>query len=418
MSTDQSALLERYHAALTGVFGRPARVLVRGEGVHVWDADGRRYTDLLAGIAVNALGHGHPALVRAVSEQIATLGHVSNLFTSEPQIRLAERLLELAGVPAGSTVFFANSGTEANEAAFKLARRHGADDPSGRRTRVIALERAFHGRTMGALALTHKEAYRAPFEPLPGGVEHVPGGDAAALRAALAPDDDGATVAAVILEPVQGEAGVHGWPAGYLAEVRAATREAGALMILDEVQSGVGRTGTWFGFQNPAVTGAAEPVVPDAFTLAKGLGGGVPIGALVCVGPAVSGLLTAGQHGSTFGGNPLACSAALAVLSTIESEGLMEHAVTAGELLVDRVAALEHPLVAGVRGAGLLRAIALTEPIAPAAALVARRHGFIINPVAPDALRLAPPLTITTDQLTSFVDALPGILDEAAKESA
>ena len=295
MSTDQSALLERYHAALTGVFGRPTRVLVRGEGVHVWDADGRRYTDLLAGIAVNALGHGHPALVRAVSEQVATLGHVSNLFTSEPQIRLAERLLELAGAPAGSTVFFANSGTEANEAAFKLARRHGADDPSGRRTRVIALERAFHGRTMGALALTHKEAYRAPFEPLPGGVEHVPGGDAAALRAALAPDDDGATVAAVILEPVQGEAGVHGWPAGYLAEVRAATREAGALMILDEVQSGVGRTGTWFGFQNPAVTGAAEPVVPDAFTLAKGLGGGVPIGALVCVGPAVSGLLTAGR---------------------------------------------------------------------------------------------------------------------------
>ena len=318
MSTDQSALLERYHAALTGVFGRPTRVLVRGEGVHVWDADGRRYTDLLAGIAVNALGHGHPALVRAVSEQIATLGHVSNLFTSEPQIRLAERLLELAGAPAGSTVFFANSGTEANEAAFKLARRHGADDPSGRRTRVIALERAFHGRTMGALALTHKEAYRAPFEPLPGGVEHVPGGDAAALRAALAPDDDGATVAAVILEPVQGEAGVHGWPAGYLAEVRAATREAGALMILDEVQSGVGRTGTWFGFQNPAVTGAAEPVVPDAFTLAKGLGGGVPIGALVCVGPAVSRLLTAGQHGTTFGGNPLATAAGLAVLQTVQ----------------------------------------------------------------------------------------------------
>ena len=419
MSTDQSALLKRYHAALTGVFGRPARVLVRGEGVHVWDADGRRYTDLLAGIAVNALGHGHPALVRAVSEQIATLGHVSNLFTSEPQIRLAERLLELAGAPAGSTVFFANSGTEANEAAFKLARRHGADDPSGRRTRVIALERAFHGRTMGALALTHKEAYRAPFEPLPGGVEHVPGGDAAALRAALAPDDDGATVAAVILEPVQGEAGVHGWPAGYLAEVRAATREAGALMILDEVQSGVGRTGTWFGFQNPAVTGAAEPVVADAFTLAKGLGGGVPIGALVCVGPAVSGLLTAGQHGTTFGGNPLATAAGLAVLQTVEDEGLLGHVRAAGEA----VAALleDLPEVAAVRGHGLWIGVDLADPagpvpaggLAPAVVAAGLEAGWILNATGPSTLRLAPPLTVPVAELERFAAALPGLVAAA-----
>ena len=419
MSTHQSALLERYHAALTGVFGRPTRVLVRGEGVHVWDADGRRYTDLLAGIAVNALGHGHPALVRAVSEQVATLGHVSNLFTSEPQIRLAERLLELAGAPAGSTVFFANSGTEANEAAFKLARRHGADDPSGRRTRVIALERAFHGRTMGALALTHKEAYRAPFEPLPGGVEHVPGGDAAALRAALAPDDDGATVAAVILEPVQGEAGVHGWPAGYLAEVRAATREAGALMILDEVQSGVGRTGTWFGFQNPAVTGAAEPVVPDAFTLAKGLGGGVPIGALVCVGPAVSGLLTAGQHGTTFGGNPLATAAGLAVLQTVEDEGLLGHVRAAGEA----VAALleDLPEVAAVRGHGLWIGVDLADPagpvpaggLAPAVVAAGLEAGWILNATGPSTLRLAPPLTVPVAELERFAAALPGLVAAA-----
>ncbi|AYO49901.1 acetylornithine transaminase [Micrococcus luteus] len=419
MSTDQSALLKRYHAALTGVFGRPTRVLVRGEGVHVWDADGRRYTDLLAGIAVNALGHGHPALVRAVSEQVATLGHVSNLFTSEPQIRLAERLLELAGAPAGSTVFFANSGTEANEAAFKLARRHGADDPSGRRTRVIALERAFHGRTMGALALTHKEAYRAPFEPLPGGVEHVPGGDAAALRAALAPDDDGATVAAVILEPVQGEAGVHGWPAGYLAEVRAATREAGALMILDEVQSGVGRTGTWFGFQNPAVTGAAEPVVPDAFTLAKGLGGGVPIGALVCVGPAVSGLLTAGQHGTTFGGNPLATAAGLAVLQTVEDEGLLGHVRAAGEA----VAALleDLPEVAAVRGHGLWIGVDLADPagpapaggLAPAVVAAGLEAGWILNATGPSTLRLAPPLTVPVAELERFAAALPGLVAAA-----
>ena len=419
MSTDQSALLERYHAALTGVFGRPTRVLVRGEGVHVWDADGRRYTDLLAGIAVNALGHGHPALVRAVSEQVATLGHVSNLFTSEPQIRLAERLLELAGAPAGSTVFFANSGTEANEAAFKLARRHGADDPSGRRTRVIALERAFHGRTMGALALTHKEAYRAPFEPLPGGVEHVPGGDAAALRAALAPDDDGATVAAVILEPVQGEAGVHGWPAGYLAEVRAATREAGALMILDEVQSGVGRTGTWFGFQNPAVTGATDPVVPDAFTLAKGLGGGVPIGALVCVGPAVSGLLTAGQHGTTFGGNPLATAAGLAVLQTVEDEGLLGHVRAAGEA----VAALleDLPEVAAVRGHGLWIGVDLADPagpvpaggLAPAVVAAGLEAGWILNATGPSTLRLAPPLTVPVTELERFAAALPGLVAAA-----
>ncbi|MBU8762889.1 acetylornithine transaminase [Micrococcus luteus] len=419
MSTDQSALLARYHAALTGVFGRPTRVLVRGEGVHVWDADGRRYTDLLAGIAVNALGHGHPALVRAVSEQIATLGHVSNLFTSEPQIRLAERLLELAGAPAGSTVFFANSGTEANEAAFKLARRHGAEDPSGRRTRVIALERAFHGRTMGALALTHKEAYRAPFEPLPGGVEHVPGGDAEALRAALAPDDDGATVAAVILEPVQGEAGVHGWPAGYLAEVRAATREAGALMILDEVQSGVGRTGTWFGFQNPAVTGAAEPVVPDAFTLAKGLGGGVPIGALVCVGPAVSGLLTAGQHGTTFGGNPLATAAGLAVLQTVEDEGLLGHVRAAGEA----VAALleDLPEVAAVRGHGLWIGVDLADPagpapaggLAPAVVAAGLEAGWILNATGPSTLRLAPPLTVPVAELERFAAALPGLVAAA-----
>ena len=385
----------------------------------MWDADGRRYTDLLAGIAVNALGHGHPALVRAVSEQVATLGHVSNLFTSEPQIRLAERLLELAGAPAGSTVFFANSGTEANEAAFKLARRHGADDPSGRRTRVIALERAFHGRTMGALALTHKEAYRAPFEPLPGGVEHVPGGDAAALRAALAPDDDGATVAAVILEPVQGEAGVHGWPAGYLAEVRAATREAGALMILDEVQSGVGRTGTWFGFQNPAVTGAAEPVVPDAFTLAKGLGGGVPIGALVCVGPAVSRLLTAGQHGTTFGGNPLATAAGLAVLQTVEDEGLLGHVRAAGEA----VAALleDLPEVAAVRGHGLWIGVDLADPagpapaggLAPAVVAAGLEAGWILNATGPSTLRLAPPLTVPVAELERFAAALPGLVAAA-----
>ena len=392
-------MLERYRASHIGVFGLPGLVLTRGEGAWVWDVDGTRYLDLLGGIAVNALGHGHPELVAAISKQAGELVHVSNFFTTPAQIEAAEALLRVAQAPQGSGVFFCNSGSEAVETAIKLSRRTG-------RTGIVAVGGAFHGRTTGAVSLTHKEAYRAPFEPLLPGVTHVAPGDVEALRAAVGPD-----TAMVLLEPIQGEAGVVTPPEGYLAAAREITREAGVLLVLDEIQTGVGRTGAWFAHQ-------LDGVVPDAITVAKGLGGGVPIGALVTFGPETTGLLTAGQHGSTFGGNPLACSAALAVLSTIESEGLVEHAVTAGELLVERVTALEHPLVAGVRGAGLLRAVALTEPIAPAAALVARRHGFIINPVAPDALRLAPPLTITTDQLTSFVDALPGILDEAAKESA
>lgn len=398
-SEQHQALLERYRSSHIGVFGLPGLVLTRGEGAWVWDVDGTRYLDLLGGIAVNALGHGHPELVAAISKQAGELVHVSNFFTTPAQIEAAEALLRVAQAPQGSGVFFCNSGSEAVETAIKLSRRTG-------RTGIVAVGGAFHGRTTGAVSLTHKEAYRAPFEPLLPGVTHVEPGDVEALRAAVGPD-----TAMVLLEPIQGEAGVVTPPEGYLAAAREITREAGALLVLDEIQTGVGRTGAWFAHQ-------LDGVVPDAITVAKGLGGGVPIGALVTFGPETTGLLTAGQHGSTFGGNPLACSAALAVLSTIESEGLVEHAVTAGELLVDRVAALEHPLVAGVRGAGLLRAVALTEPIAPAAALVARRHGFIINPVAPDALRLAPPLNITTAQLTSFVDALPGILDEAAKESA
>ncbi|MFD1211591.1 acetylornithine transaminase, partial [Arthrobacter sp. GCM10027362] len=294
-------LLARYNNSLMGVFGTPQRVLVRGTGCTVWDADGKEYLDLLGGIAVNALGHADPFLTSIVSSQLATLGHVSNFFTSPTQIALAEKLLELAQAPAGSRVFFANSGTEANEAAFKLARRN-AGTPEQPRTRIIALEGAFHGRTMGALALTAKQAYREPFEPLPGGVEHIPFGDVEALRAAV-----DSTVAAVVLEPIQGEVGVRPLPAGYLKAARDLTREAGALLVLDEVQSGVGRTGNWFAFQGEVAGG--EPVLPDAMTLAKGLGGGFPIGALVTFGAEVSGLLTAGQHGTTFGGNPLATAA-------------------------------------------------------------------------------------------------------------
>lgn len=399
ISANQRALLERYRSSHIGVFGVPGLVLSHGDGAYVWDVDGNRYLDLLGGIAVNALGHGHPELVAAVSKQAGSALHVSNFFTTPAQIEAAEALLRIAQAPEGSGVFFANSGSEAIETAIKLSRRTG-------RTGIVAAGGAFHGRTTGAVSLTHKEAYRAPFEPLLPGVTHVPAGDIDALRAAVGPD-----TAMVLLEPIQGEAGVVATPPGYLAGAREITREAGALLVLDEIQTGIGRTGAWFAHQ-------LEGVVPDAMTVAKGLGGGVPIGALVTFGEEVTGLLTAGQHGSTFGGNPLACSAALAVIATIESEGLIEHAVAAGEFLVERVGALDHPLVAGVRGAGLLRAIRLTTPIAPAVAVAARDHGFIVNPVAPDALRLAPPLIITTDQLATFVDALPAILDEASSTTS
>ncbi len=389
--------LDRYAAALVPVFGVPQRVLAHGSGCYVVDVDGKRYLDLLAGIAVNTLGHGHPVLVDAIAKQAAQLVHVSNFFTTEPQVHLAETLLRLAGAPAGSGVFFTNSGTEAVEAAVKLTRRTG-------RTRIIAAENGFHGRSTGALALTWKPAYREPFEPLMPEVRFVPYDDAAALERAVT--DAGSELAAVVLEPVQGEGGVVPANPGYLWHARELTRRAGALLVLDEVQSGMGRTGDWFAYQGSGI-------LPDAVTMAKGLAGGVPIGALLTFGAEVTGLLQPGQHGSTFGGNPLACAAGLATISVIEAEGLLAHASTMGEHLAERVAALRHPRIAGVRGRGLLRAILLTEPVAAAAARRALEAGFIVNPVAPDALRLAPPLIVEASQLDSFVDALPGILDEA-----
>jgi acetylornithine/N-succinyldiaminopimelate aminotransferase len=390
--TASSALLERYDRALLGVFGTPRTVLTHGEGCYVWDADGARYLDLLAGIAVNVLGHAHPAVVAAVSAQAARLVHVSNFFTTPAQVELAERLLEVAGAPSGSAVFFANSGTEAVEAAVKLSRRTG-------RTRIVAAEGGFHGRTTGALALTHKPAYREPFEPLLPDVTHVPYGDEAALRAAVTGD-----VAAVVLEPIQGEAGVIEADPAYLRLARELTTAHGALLVLDEVQTGIGRTGSWFAFQQAGV-------VPDAMTLAKGLGGGVPIGALMTFGPDVSGLLAAGQHGTTFGGNPLACAAGLAVLDTVEKEGLLTRATELGERLAGGVLATGHPLVAGVRGRGLHRAVVLTADVSAAVADRAHRAGFIVNPVQPDALRLTPPLVLTDAQVDDFVAALPALLD-------
>ena len=394
----QESLTARYRDALLPVFGTPQRVLVRGQGAHVWDADGTQYLDLLAGIAVNALGHAHPAVTGAVSEQLATLGHISNFFASPAQIGLAEQLLHLAGAPAGSGVFFANSGSEANEAAVKIARRTG-------RGRILALENSFHGRTLGSLALTWKEAYRAPFEPLPGGVEFLPVGDTAALEQALAAGD----VAALIAEPIQGEAGVKPLDAQYLQAARRLTREHGALLILDEVQTGVGRTGHWFAHR------AVEGLQPDVMTLAKGLGGGYPIGAVIAYGPAVHDLLQPGQHGTTFGGNPPAAAAALAVLRTLHEEHLLEHAASLGEQIAREVMALGHPLITGVRGAGLLRGIELAAPIGPRVVTAALEQGFIINATGPTTLRLAPPLIITAEQLATFTAALPALLDAATE---
>ncbi|MGK3709471.1 acetylornithine transaminase [Arthrobacter sp. IK3] len=389
-----SEWLARYSDSLMNVFGAPQRVLVRGEGCTVWDADGKAYLDLLGGIAVNALGHAHPFVTSAIAGQLNTLGHISNFFTSPTQVGLAEKLLQLVQAPAGSKAFFSNSGTEAIEAAFKLARRHS----TGRRTRIIAMDRAFHGRTMGALALTAKPAYREPFAPLPGGVEHIPYGDVEALRAAV-----DATVAAVFIEPIQGEAGVQVPPAGFLEAAREITRDAGALLVFDEVQTGIGRTGRWF---------ASEGVLPDAMTLAKGLGSGFPIGGLITFGPEVSALLAPGQHGTTFGGNPVATAAALATLSVIETDGILANVQANGNFLRDGLRGVDG--VTEVRGEGLLIGIDLAQELAPAAVQAALDAGFIINATGPATLRLAPPLILTTDQAATFLAAFPSILQAAA----
>ena len=398
--------LQRYTGAVMNTFGTPARVLVRGRGAHVWDADGTEYIDLLAGIAVNCLGHAHPAVVAAVSEQVSTLGHISNFFTSPAQVRLAEELDGLvfpSARPGTSKTFLANSGTEANEAAFKIARRHGG----AARPRVLALESAFHGRTMGALALTHKAAYREPFEPLPAGVEFVPAGDVEALRAALGPD-----VAALIVEPIQGEAGVRELPAGYLEAARELTSAAGALLIIDEVQTGMGRTGAWMAHHL-----LAPGVTPDVVTLAKGLGGGVPIGATIATGQAAE-LLGPGQHGTTFGGNPIAAAAALAVIGTIRDQGLLERVSALGERWATRLAALD--AVVEVRGRGLLRGLGLADDVGPAAQVVDElsRRGFIVNAPRPDTLRLAPPFILSDADADAFTEALSEVLAGRLRQGA
>ncbi|RMI36652.1 acetylornithine transaminase [Actinomadura harenae] len=378
-------------------YGVPPLALTRGEGCTVWDADGNAYLDLVGGIAVSSLGHAHPALVAAVTGQVAKIAHTSNLFVNEPEILLAERLLGLLG--GDGRVFLANSGTEANEAALKIAIKYGK---ARGKTYFVATEDGFHGRSLGALSLTGKHAIREPFGPYALDVRFIPYGDAAALKDAVTED-----CAAVFLEPTQGEAGVVPPPPGYLAAVREICTANGALYVGDEIQSAIGRTGAWFAFQH-------EDARPDVLTLAKGLGGGLPIGAVVAFGEHGE-TFAKGDHGSTFGGNPVAAAAALAVLDTLESDGLLANAAEVGALIADGVAAIDHPLLAGVRGRGLWQAIVLTSEASGAVQDAARAAGFLVNALRPDAVRIAPPLVLTAAQARSFLDALPAILDTAAQ---
>ncbi|MFI0421987.1 acetylornithine transaminase [Spongiactinospora sp. 9N601] len=376
-------------------YGVPPVVLARGLGCRVWDVDGREYLDLIGGIAVSSLGHAHPALVQAVSDQVATLAHTSNLFVHKPEVLLAERLLDLLDAPG--RVFLANSGTEANECALKLVLKYGK---ARGRNYVVAAENGFHGRTLGALSLTGKASIRDQFGPFPLDVRFVPYGDADALKNAVTDQ-----CAGIFLEPTQGEAGVLTPPDGYFAAAREICDATGALLVADEIQSGIGRTGYWFAHQ-------AEGPLPDILTLAKGLGGGMPIGACIGLGDAGT-LFAQGDHGSTFGGNPVSCAAALAVLDTIEREGLLEQAYSAGLALARGIAAIRHPLLAGVRGRGLWLGVLLTADLASQVQAAALRAGFLVNAVQPGALRLAPPLVITEAEIASFVATLPAILSEA-----
>jgi acetylornithine/N-succinyldiaminopimelate aminotransferase len=391
--TRTEELQQRWSAVMMDNYGLPPLALASGIGAVVTDVDGKSYLDLLGGIAVNVLGHGHPAIIDAVTRQMSTLGHTSNLYVAEPGVALAEALVGLLGADAETRVFFCNSGTEANEVAFKLSRLTG-------RTKLVAAQGGFHGRTMGSLALTGQPSKQAPFAPLPGDVTHVPYGDLDALAAAVGDD-----TAAVFLEPIMGESGIVVPPDGYLAAAREITTAHGALLVLDEVQTGMGRTGTFFAHQHDGIT-------PDVVTMAKGLGGGLPIGACLAIGPAAQ-LLTPGLHGSTFGGNPICAAAALAVLRVIAGDDLTRRAGVLGKTLHQSIESLQHPLIDHVRGRGLLCGVVLTAPVAKDVEAAARAAGFLVNTPAPDVIRLAPPLIITEHQLDTFVTALPAILDTA-----
>lgn len=391
-----SDFTSRWSQALLDTYPAPPVELVKGDGATVTDADGNTYIDMLAGIAVNVLGHAHPAIVDAVSSQVATLGHVSNLFGSQPVVAVAEALQQRVG-DNSARVFFCNSGGEANEAAFKLARLTG-------RRRILAAERGFHGRTMGSLALTGQPDKRAPFEPLPGGVEFYPYGDIGALTALV--EQDPGNTAAIILEPIQGETGVIPAPDGFLKAVRELCDAHGILLICDEVQTGVGRTGDFFAFQH-------EGVLPDVITMAKGLGGGLPIGATIARGKAAS-LFTPGAHGTTFGGNPVACAAANAVLDIIDEDFLAE-VRRKGQLLIDEASRVAG--VQSVRGRGLMLGVVLDEGVAKLVVKQGLSHGVILNAPSDNVIRLTPPLTISDDEIREAVARLAAAIEEATERS-
>ena len=395
--TDRNEWQDRFDRRIMRSMGMPLAKLDHGRGARVWDVEGNEYLDFLAGIAVNSLGHAHPVFVEAVSTQAARLAHVSNYFTTEPALELAERITRLAGAGESGRAWFGNSGAEANEAAFKLAR---LNNSGGARTRVLSLVDGFHGRTMGSLALTGKAHMREAFEPLPGGVEHI---NATVDDLERSIDD---AVAALFIEPIQGEAGVVELPDGFLVAARELTHRHGALLIVDEIQTGAGRTGDWFAFQHAGIT-------PDAITVAKGIGGGFPIGGLVTFGRASS-LYSKGQHGSTFGGNPLATAVANAVLGEIEDAGLVENAAIRGRQIRARVEGLDSPLVAEVRGRGLLIGIGLTEPVATHVVAEAMRGGLIVNAANDSTIRMAPPLIIDDADVDEFAERFTRALDTVA----
>ena len=391
-----SEFSSRWTSALLDTYPTPPVELVSGEGATVTDADGNTYIDMLAGIAVNALGHAHPAIVDAVSAQVARLGHVSNIFGSQPVVEVAEALRARVGDDT-ARVFFCNSGAEANEAAFKLARLTG-------RRRILAAERGFHGRTMGSLALTGQPDKRAPFEPMPAGVEFFTYGDIEALEA-LVQQDPGNT-AAIILEPIQGETGVIPAPEGFLTKVRELCDAHGILFITDEVQTGVGRTGDFFAFQH-------DGIAPDVITMAKGLGGGLPIGATIARGRAAT-LFTPGSHGTTFGGNPVACAAAKAVLGVVD-EAFLAEVRRKGQLLIS--AASQVPGVAQVRGRGLMLGVVLDEAVAKLVVKQGLEEGLILNAPGENVIRLTPPLVITDDEIAEAMKRLARAIDAAKERS-
>ena len=378
-----TSLIKQWNEAITNTYGAPPLGLVSGAGSTVVDEEGKSYIDMLAGIAVNSLGYGHPAVVQAVSQQVAKLAHVSNLFASEPVVEVAQKLKARVG-DSDARVFFCNSGTEANEAAFKVARLTG-------KKRVLAAHHGFHGRTMGALVMTGQPGKRAPFEPLPAGVEFYPYGDIEYLRTLV--EQDPANTAAIILEPIQGETGVIPAPSGFLVKVRQLCDEYGLLLIVDEVQTGVGRTGDFFAFQSAGV-------LPDVISMAKGLGAGLPIGATIVRGAAKD-VLTPGSHGTTFGGNPVVCAAANAVLDTIDAAFIAE-VRNKGERLAERVAAL--PGVVEVRGRGLMLGVVLERPVAKQVVSAGFKHGVIVNAPNDSVVRLTPPLVIEEAELDAAVN--------------